>query len=65
MKLFRNVSAAIGALLFFGAAGTDEMYVEMGEMPPNSVTALLIIGGILLIPMVLRLIGMAKTSIKK
>ena len=42
MKLIRNASAVIGALLFFGAAGADEMYVEMGKIPPNSVTAFLI-----------------------
>lgn len=36
MKLIRNASAVIGAVLFFGAAGTDQMYAEMGKMPPET-----------------------------
>ena len=65
MRFFRKITASVGAMLLFGAAGTDEMYVEMGQTPPSIVTAFIIVGLILLIPMALRLIGMAKTSIKK
>ena len=58
-RLFRNLTACAGFLLIFGAAGTDEMYAEMGKMPPESLDVMVAVGLILLIPAALRLIGMA------
>lgn len=58
-RLFRTLTAGAGFLLIFGAAGTDEMYAEMGKMPPENLDAMVAVGLILLIPAALRLIGMA------
>lgn len=58
-RLFRNLTALAGFLLIFGAAGTDEYYTDLGQMPPESVDSMVVLGLILLIPTALRLIGMA------
>ena len=46
----RKLSATLGFLCLFGAAGTDQHYAEMGQVPPEGVGQLIIVGLILLIP---------------
>ncbi len=55
-KLFRIITAAAGVLCIFGAAGTDQMYSNMRQMPPDSVGTMITWGFILLIPSILHLI---------
>lgn len=52
-KLFRIVTATAGILCLLSAAGTDQMYTSVGQMPPESVDKLVAWGFILLIPMAL------------
>ncbi len=49
-RLFRIVTAAAGFFILFGAIGTDEMYTDMGQMPPDSLEKMFVLGFILLIP---------------
>ena len=49
-RMFRILTAIAGMVCLFGAAGTDEMYTNMRQMPPESIENLLVIGLILLIP---------------
>ncbi len=44
MKIFRRLTAIIGGLCVFGAAGTDQRFIEAGQLPPWSVDMVYIIG---------------------
>ena len=46
----RKITAIIGGALVFGAAGTDQMYTEMRQMPPDYLWIVLIVGLVLLLP---------------
>ena len=46
----RKIAATLGFLCLFGAAGTDQHYTEMGQVPPEGVGHLIIIGLVFLIP---------------
>ncbi len=46
----RNVMSWAGLICVFGAAGTDQMYTEMRQMPPNYLWIVFTIGLVLLLP---------------
>lgn len=54
MKLFRISTAILGGICLFGAAGADQMYTELGQMPPDSVEQVFVIGLIFLLPTIFR-----------
>lgn len=55
-RFIRLATAIAGVLCLFGAAGTDQRFSEMGQMPPESVENLLFIGLLLLIPAALHIL---------
>ena len=55
-KLFRIITASAGFLCLFGAASTDQMYIECGQMPPDSVDKLITWGLLLLVPTALHIL---------
>lgn len=46
----RNVMAVAGLICVFGAAGTDQMYTECGNIPPNDLWIVFAVGFALLLP---------------
>lgn len=56
MRFFRNICTAAGFICFLGAAGTDEFYTEMRQMPPESVGTMVAWGLVLLIPLALHIV---------
>lgn len=50
----RKVMAWVGVICLFSAAGTDQRCFEMGQVPPESVEQLIIIGLLLLMPTIFR-----------
>lgn len=50
MSIFRRITTILGCICIFGAAGTDQMYVEWGQMPPESVGRAFVVGLVLWIP---------------
>lgn len=64
-RLFRRLSAFAGFLCLFGAIGTDEMYTDMGQMPPESVEKAIVWGFVLLIPTALHYLkGEARKKVR-
>jgi hypothetical protein len=55
MRFFRNICTAAGFICFLGAAGTDEFYTKMRQMPPESVGTMVVWGLVLLIPLALHI----------
>ena len=49
-RFIRIAMAAAGFICIFGAAGTDEYYTELRQMPPDSVDTMVAWGLVLLIP---------------
>ena len=60
MRLFRNITAALGALILFSVAGYDQRITDVGQASDMDYGWLIVVGVILLIPMALRLYGMMK-----
>ncbi len=50
MKIFRRITAIMGCVCILGVAGTDQHFTEMGQMPPDDLWIVFIIGFVLLIP---------------
>lgn len=56
MRFFRNICTAAGFICFLCAAGTDDFYTEMRQMPPESVGTMVAWGFVLLIPLALHVV---------
>lgn len=56
MRFFRNICTVAGFICFLGAAGTDEFYADMRQMPPESVDTMVAWGLVLLIPLALHIV---------
>lgn len=54
MKIFRISTAILGGICLFGVAGTDQMYAELGQMPPDNLWIVFVIGLVLLLPTIFR-----------
>lgn len=56
----RKAMAVVGFICLFGAAGTDQRFTEMGQMPPDNLWIVFVIGLVLLLPTIFR-----KRKVKK
>lgn len=50
-KIFYKITAIAGLLCLFFAAGTDQRFADMGQMPPESVGTMITVGVVLMIPL--------------
>ena len=64
-RLFRIVTAAAGLFMLFGAAGTDQMYADVGAMPPESVGAMVAWGFVLMIPSALHFLKGERKKVRR
>lgn len=50
----RSIMAIAGFICLLGAAGTDQMYTEMRQMPPDNLWIVFVIGLVLMLPIFFR-----------
>jgi hypothetical protein len=60
MNFFRITTAIMGGVCVFGAAGTDERFIKMGQMPPGNLWIVFIVGLVLLLPTLVHLMRKGK-----